>query len=68
MLHFLDVRGQHRSLTARQLGARHDLLNLFGGEGYGWLRAQLPKKVPVKSTDASGQDSGGLAHRRLQDQ
>jgi len=51
--HFLDVRGQKRDLTARQLGARQDLLSLFGGND-AWLRAEFPKKRPEKSVDADG--------------
>lgn len=54
--YFLDVRGQKRELTARQLGARHDLVSLFGGSDT-WLREAFPKRVPVKSADETGQES-----------
>ena len=53
IFHFLDVRGQKRSLTARQLCAKPDLLALFGGDDR-WPCAQFPKKLPVESTDAEG--------------
>jgi hypothetical protein len=42
VLHFLDVRGQKRELTARQLGTRHDLLLLFCGDD-SWLREHFPR-------------------------
>lgn len=51
--HFLDVSGQHRQLTARQLGARHDMMGLFGGDDT-WLRANFPKKQAEKSVGADG--------------
>lgn len=53
VFHFLDAHGQHRALTSRQLGARHDILSLFGGDD-AWLRAQFPKKIAVKSADEHG--------------
>ena len=42
-LHFLDIVGQKRALTARQIGSRSDLGVLFGGE-MDWLRRWFPKK------------------------
>lgn len=56
VFHFLDVRGQKRELSARQLGARYDLLALFGGSDT-WLREAYPKRVAVKSTDKEGKES-----------
>lgn len=53
VFHFLDVAGDHRELTARDLGARHSLVGLFGGDDK-WLRKVFPKKVPYKSTDEHG--------------
>src|SRR5690348_973037 len=49
MFHFLDVIGQKRELSARQLGSRHELLSLFLGKD-DWLRARFPKRVNVKKT------------------
>lgn len=54
--HFLDVKGQKRSLTARQLGSRHDLLTLFLGDEE-WLRKNFPKRKPEKSVDEHGQET-----------
>jgi hypothetical protein len=42
--HFLDVAGEKRTLSARQLGTRTELLMLFGGSDL-WLRAQFPKRI-----------------------
>ena len=53
--HFLDIAGQPRGLTARQLGSRHDLVQLFGGDET-WLRRQFPKKKAEKSKDADNND------------
>lgn len=50
---FLDACGQVRKLSARALGARQDLLSLFGGRDE-WLRAQHPKKIETQETDADG--------------
>ena len=50
IFHFLDVRGQKRDLSARQLGARDDLLSLFGGEE-AWLREAFPKRVPRRGKE-----------------
>jgi hypothetical protein len=44
VFHFLDVAGEKRELTARQLGTRTELLALFGGSDL-WLRANHPKRV-----------------------
>lgn len=44
VFHLLDVRGQKRELSSRQLGSRHDLLSLFGGDD-AWLRAAFPKRI-----------------------
>lgn len=48
VFHFLDVRGQKRELTARQLGSRHELLSLFGGDD-AWLRQAHPRRVNVNA-------------------
>lgn len=45
--YFLDVRGQKRSLTARALGSRHELVSLFLGDD-AWLRRRFPKRVAQK--------------------
>ncbi len=45
-LHFLDVTGHKRELSARALGTRPDLLTLFGGDET-WLRQHFPKKELV---------------------
>ncbi len=50
VFHFLDVRGQKRELTARQLGSRHDLLSLFGGDET-WLLAHHPKRINRNAKD-----------------
>lgn len=49
VLHFLDIVGQKRALTARQLGSRSDLALLFGGE-MEWLRRWYPKIKRVTET------------------
>ena len=54
IFHFLDVRGQKRELSARQLGSRLDLLALFGGDD-SWLRARHPKRVQDKGTNETGE-------------
>jgi hypothetical protein len=53
--HFLDVAGQHRGMSARQLGARHDMVGLFGGND-AWLRRQFPKKKAETKKDADGNE------------
>lgn len=53
VFHFLDVRGQKRELSARQLGARHDLLALFGGDDT-WLRARHPRRAQSGRMDDAG--------------
>ena len=53
--HFLDVVGQKRELTARQLGQRHDMLLLFGGND-AWLRQHFPKRAALKKTGPDGQE------------
>jgi hypothetical protein len=50
---FTDCIGQKRELTAKQLGSRHDLLNLFGHDD-SWLRAHFPKKQTVPVLDEAG--------------
>ncbi len=55
VFHLLDVRGQKRELTARQLGSRHDLLSLFGGDD-AWLRRAHPKQIAEKKKDAAGNE------------
>jgi hypothetical protein len=47
--YFLDVRGQKREMSARQLQARGDLLSLFGGDD-GWLREQFPRRIQLKES------------------
>lgn len=49
VFHFIDVRGQKRALTARQLGSRQDLLSLFGGDD-AWLREQHPFRKQDRDT------------------
>ena len=53
---FLDVMGQERSLTARQLGQRMDLSSLFGGDT-GWLKAQFPHRQLMTEIAADGTES-----------
>ena len=55
LFHVLDVRGQKRQLSARQLGSRHDMLSLFLGDDT-WLRGAFPLRKPVKVTGADGQE------------
>lgn len=50
VFHFLDVRGQKRDLSARQLGSRNDVLTLFGGDD-AWLRENYPKRVNVNANN-----------------
>ncbi len=50
VFHFLDVAGQKRALSAQKLGARDDLLSLFGGDDT-WLRAEHPKRVQRQGAD-----------------
>ena len=50
VFHFLDVAGQKRAVSAQKLGARDDLLSLFGGDDT-WLRAEHPKRVQRQSAD-----------------
>ncbi len=52
ILHFLDARGQKRELTSRQIGSRHDLLVLFGGDE-AWLRRNHPRRVKQIAQDGS---------------
>lgn len=56
VFHFLDTSGQARELSARQLGARHDLVALFGGND-AWLRHNFPKRVPIKGADNDGEET-----------
>ena len=51
--YFLDVHGQERSLSARQLGARMDLSGLFSGDTR-WLTRAFPRKVVIKETTEAG--------------
>ena len=53
IFHFLDIGGQKRQLNARQLGSRHDLLSLFGGDE-AWLRKTYPRPVMVTDKDDKG--------------
>ena len=50
VFHFLDACGQKRALSAQKLGARDDLLSLFGGDET-WLRAHHPKRVQRPGAD-----------------
>ena len=50
VFHFLDACGQKRALSAQKLGARDDLLSLFGGDET-WLRARHPKRVQRPGAD-----------------
>jgi hypothetical protein len=54
--YFLDRVGQMRSLSSRQIGNRHELLGLFGGDD-GWLRSRFPKKAQCKIKGADGEDT-----------
>lgn len=45
---FLDVRGQRRTLSARALGRRDDMLALFGGDD-AWLRQHYPRTINVNA-------------------
>ncbi len=53
--YFLDIDGQRRELSARQLGTRNDLLSLFLGDT-DWLRARFPKRATVKRRASGGDD------------
>ncbi|WP_240906374.1 ATP-binding protein [Komagataeibacter xylinus] len=54
--YLLDSVGQLRALSARQIGNRHDLVGLFGGND-DWLRAHYPKKAQCKIKGPDGQDT-----------
>ncbi|WP_428485971.1 ATP-binding protein [Rhodopila sp.] len=47
---FLDIAGQPRKLSARDLGNRHNLISLFGGDDT-WPRAQFPVKKEFEAAD-----------------
>jgi hypothetical protein len=47
---FLDFAGQPRSLSARDLGNRHNLISLFGGDDT-WARTAYPVKKEVETQD-----------------
>jgi len=51
--YFLDRVGQKRVLSARQVGARHDLMSLFMGDDK-WLRNAFPKKAQCKVKTEDG--------------
>jgi hypothetical protein len=53
VFHFLDIEGEQRKLTGRQLGARSELLTLFLGDST-WLFRHFPKTA-VRKFSQSGQ-------------
>lgn len=52
--YFLDAVGQVRTLAARALGSRDDLMSLFMDEGE-WLKGRFPLKKMIEQTGADGQ-------------
>lgn len=55
VFYFLDTVGQMRTLSARALGSRHDLVGLFCGKD-DWLKARFPKKVDKKTKGKDGEE------------
>lgn len=49
---FLDFAGQPRLLSARDLGNRHNLISLFGGDD-AWAKTAFPKKKEFEDADGN---------------
>ncbi len=65
VFHFLDIDGQKRQLSARQMGSRSELVTLFVGEG-DWLMKWFPRvrkyTETVEGVEAEKTETIGMNH------